>query len=171
MPAQYMDVNASFIDVMGLRTRILTRGDARVGDPLVLIHGVGGWAENWREVMGPLAATGRRVIAVDLPGFGESERPARVRHFGPDDPFYARFTVALLDALAIRSAHVVGSSMGGAVAYMTAVSAPDRVRSLTLAASGGLGTDIAFFLRVATLPGMTTLARLVGRPSHGREVL
>ena len=136
-----------------------------------MIHGVGGWAENWREVMAPIAATGRRAIAVDLPGFGESEAPGRVRHFGPNNAFYPTFVVALLDALNTQSAHLVGNSMGGAVAYMTAVTAPERVRSLTLAASGGLGRDIALFLRLATLPGMVTLARFVGRPSQGREVL
>ena len=57
-----MDVNASTIAVMGLRTRVLSAGETRRGDPIVLIHGVGGWAENWRAVMAPLAATGRRVF-------------------------------------------------------------------------------------------------------------
>src|SRR6266851_2373655 len=132
-----MDVRATTIDVVGLRTRILTEGgDGRGitgsrGTPIVLIHGVGGWAENWRELMRPIADSGRRAIAVDL----------------------------------------VGNSMGGAVAFITAVTAPDRVRSLALAASGGLGTDVALFLRVATLPGMITLARLFGNPRQGREVL
>ena len=136
-----------------------------------MIHGVGGWAENWREVMAPIAESGRRAIAVDLPGFGESESPGRVTYFGPRDPFYPRFVIGLLDALGIGAAHLVGNSMGGAVAYMTAVTAPERVRSLTLAASGGLGRDVALFLRVATLPGMITLAKLVGSPRQGRAVL
>ena len=167
-----MDVNASLIRVMGLRTRVLAMGDERRGDPVLLVHGVGGWAENWRAVMAPLAATGRRVVAVDLPGFGESESPSgRVSHFGPRDPFYARFMIELLDALDVRSAHLVGNSMGGTVVYLCAVSAPERVRSLSLVATGGLGTDLALFLRLATLPGMTTLGRILGRPSHGREVL
>jgi pimeloyl-ACP methyl ester carboxylesterase len=178
-----MDVRPSMIDVLGLRTRVLI-SPARAVDaersrdressestPVVLIHGVGGWAENWREVMAPIAATGRRAIAVDLPGFGESEAPGRVRHFGPDDAFYPEFVLALMDALDLPTAHLIGSSMGGAVAYMAAVSAPDRVPSLTLAASGGLGREIALFLRLATLPGMIALARLVGRPHQGREVL
>ncbi|HZP95737.1 MAG TPA: alpha/beta fold hydrolase [Candidatus Limnocylindria bacterium] len=166
-----MDVRAAMVDVMGLRTRVLEAGDATNGDPVLLIHGVGGWAENWREVMEPIAASGRRAIAVDLPGFGESERPRRASHFDPAEPFYARFVVALLDALGLRSVHLVGNSMGGAVAYMAAVTAPERLRSLTLVASGGLGTDIALFLRLATLPGAIALAKLFGRPSHGREVL
>src|SRR5436190_16824978 len=138
-----MDVNASTITVMGRRARVLTSGDGARGDPVLLIHGVGGWAENWREVMEPIAATGRRAIAVDLPGFGESEAPGRVSYFGPEGAFYPRFMRELLDALGIAQAHIVGNSMGGAVAYMTAVTTPERTRSLSLVASGGLGSDIA----------------------------
>lgn len=166
-----MDVRATTIEVMGLRTRVLVAGESDRGDPVVMIHGVGGWAENWREVMEPIAASGRRAFAVDLPGFGESEPPDRVRYFGPDDAFYPRFMVGVFDALEIGAAHVVGNSMGGAVAYMLAVTAPDRTRSLTLVAAGGLGTDIALFLRAATLPGTIALAKVLGRPAHGRDVL
>ena len=174
-----MDVRAKTVDVMGLRTRVLIEESAaRAADrgavprtAVVQIHGVGGWAENWREVMAPIAASGRIAIAVDLPGFGESEAPGRVPYFGPQNAFYPHWTIALLDELGIERAHLVGNSMGGAVPYMTAVSAPERVRSLTLAASGGLGTDIALFLRIATLPGTITLAKLFGRPRQGRDVL
>src|SRR3954466_7527569 len=147
-----MDVNASTIQVMGLRTRVLTAGDDSRGAPVLLIHGVGGWAENFREVLDPIAASGRRAIAVDLPGFGESEAPGRVSHFGPRNAFYPFWTIALLDTLKIDRAHIVGSSMGGAVAYMAAVTEPARFASLTLVASGGLGRDIPLFLRLATVP-------------------
>src|SRR5919201_6315824 len=154
-----MDVRSRTIEVMGLRTRVLEDGD---GAPVVLIHGVGGWAENWRETIAALAADGKRAIAVDLPGFGESDPPRAVAHFGPRDAFYPLFMTGLFDALGLRSAHLVGHSMGGAVVYVTAVTAPERIRSLTVVAGGGLGTDIALFMRLATLPGMTTLARLIG---------
>src|SRR5258706_7845214 len=171
--AQYMDVHAKTISVMGLRTRVLESEGASgtqpaPGEAVVMIHGVGGWAENWREVMEPIARSGRRAIAVDLPGFGESEAPGRVPYFGPTNAYYPRFVLSLMDELGLAQAHLIGSSMGGAVAYMTAVTAPDRVRSLTLAASGGLRTDIALFLRAAPLPGMIALAKLFGRPPQGR---
>jgi pimeloyl-ACP methyl ester carboxylesterase len=166
-----MDVRSSTIRVMGLRTRVLIAGDGARGTPVLMIHGVGGWAENWREVMEPIAASGRRAIAVDLPGFGETEAPGKVAHFGPKNPYYARFVIALMDALELPAAHLIGSSMGGAVAYMAAVTAPVRARSLTLVASGGLGKDIALFLRLATLPGMIALAKVFGKPHQGREVL
>lgn len=167
-----MDViRSKAVNVMGLRTRVLEEGDTRRGDPVLLIHGVGGWAENWREVMSPIARSGRRAIAFDLPGFGESDPPGDVEHFGPHDPFYPRFVGALLEELGIRSAHLVGNSMGGAVAYTAAVTEPERTRSLALVAGGGLGTEVALFLRLCTLPGVTALSRVFGRPEQARDVL
>jgi len=167
-----MDVILSkTVSVMGLRTRVLEEGDPGRGDPVLMIHGVGGWAENWREVMSPIARTGRHAIAFDLPGFGESDPPGDVEHFGPRDPFYPRFVAALLDELGIRSAHLVGNSMGGAVAYTAAVSQPERTRSLALVAGGGVSTDVALFLRLCTLPGVPTLSRIFGRPEQAGEVL
>jgi pimeloyl-ACP methyl ester carboxylesterase len=160
------------ITVEGLRTRVLVEeGRGAERDPIVLIHGVGGWAENWRPVMAALASTGRRVVALDLPGFGESERPRRVRYFGPDEAFYPRFVIAAMDVLGIERAHIAGNSMGGAVAYMTAVTAPLRTRSLVLVAPGGLGRDVAFFLRACSLPGFGLVARLPRPRSAAREVL
>jgi pimeloyl-ACP methyl ester carboxylesterase len=160
------------ITVEGLRTRVLVEeGRGAERDPIVLIHGVGGWAENWRPVMAALASTGRQVIAVDLPGFGQSERPRRVRYFGPDEAFYPRFVIAAMDVLGIQRAHIAGNSMGGAVAYMTAVTAPLRTRSLVLVAPGGLGRDVAFFLRACSLPGFGLVARLPRPRSAAREVL
>ena len=153
-----MDViRSKMLNVMGLRTRVLEEGDAARGDPVVMIHGVGAWAENFREVMEPIARTGRRAIAVDLPGFGESEAPGDVEHFGPRDAFYPRFVNAVLDELRLPSAHLVGSSMGGAVVYTAAVTQPARTRSLALVAGGGVGTEVALFLRLCTLPGMPTV--------------
>ncbi len=160
------------ITVEGLRTRVLEEdGAAARRDPILLVHGVGGWAENWRAVMSPLAATGRRVIALDLPGFGESERPGRIRHFGPEEAFYPRFVLSAMDVLGVRRAHIAGNSMGGAIAYMVAVTAPERTRSIVLVAPGGLGRDVAFFLRACALPGMGLLARLPRPRQAAREVL
>jgi pimeloyl-ACP methyl ester carboxylesterase len=160
------------ITVEGLRTRVLVedaQGAAR--EPIVLIHGVGGWAENWRPVMTALASTGHQVIALDLPGFGQSERPRRVRYFGPDEAFYPRFVIGAMNVLGIERAHIAGNSMGGTVAYMTAVTAPARTRSLILAAPGGLGRDVAFFLRACALPGFGLIARLPRPRRAAREGL
>jgi abhydrolase domain-containing protein 6 len=167
-----MDVIRSrMLNVMGLRTRVLEEGDEARGDPVVMVHGVGAWAENFREIMEPIALTGRRAIAFDLPGFGESESPGDVAHFGPRDAFYPRFVNAVLDELRLPSAHLVGSSMGGAVVYTAAVTQPARTRSLSLVAGGGVGTEVALFLRLCTLPGMPLVARALGKPEQARNVL
>lgn len=165
-------MEARTIRVEGLRTRVLVEdGSGAEREPVVLVHGVGGWAENWRPVMSALASTGRQVIALDLPGFGESEAPRRVRYFGPEEAFYPRFVLAAMDALGIQRAHVAGNSMGGAIAYMTAVTAPSRTRSIVLVAPGGLGRDVAFFLRACSLPGFALVARLPRPRRAAREVL
>lgn len=159
------------ITALGLRARVLEEGRPSSGDPIVLVHGVGGWAENFRAVMRPLASTGRRVVALDLPGFGESERPGRVKYFGPDDAYYPRFVLAAMDELGLGRAHLIGNSMGGAITYMVAVTAPERVRSLVLVAPGGLGRDVAFFLRACALPGFGLVARLPRPRRAARDVL
>jgi pyruvate dehydrogenase E2 component (dihydrolipoamide acetyltransferase) len=165
-------MDARRIVVDGLRVRVVEeRPDAERDDPVVMIHGLAGWAENWRDVMPELAATGRRAIAIDLPGFGESERPRRSRYFDADDPFYAPFVFAALDALGVARAHLAGHSFGGAVAITAALWCPERIRSLTLVAPGGLGTSVVRELRMLTLPGMGLLARLRRSPAITRQIL
>ena len=165
-----MDVRRIVVDGLGVRV-VEAAPERETDDPVLLVHGLGGWAENWRGVMPGIAATGRRAIAVDLPGFGESERPRRARHFDPDDPLYAAFVFAALDALGIARAHIAGHSLGGAVAYTAAVWRPERVRSLTLVAPGGLVRDLVRELRILTLPGMGLVARFQRSPRFARAVL
>lgn len=96
--------------------------------PTLLVHGLGGSATNWLEVMVPLAEHGP-VVAVDLPGFGRTEPPnPRAARLRPQ----ARFLRRLLDALGWDRATVHGNSMGGLLAVLLAAEHPDRVTSLTL---------------------------------------
>jgi len=165
-----MDVRR--IRVGGLRIRVIEETPpAERDDPVLMVHGLGGWAENWKMVMPAVAESGRRAIAVDLPGFGESERAHGSRYFDPEEPFYAPFVFTVLDALGVSRAHVAGHSFGGAVAYTAAVWCPERVRSLTLVAPGGLGSDLAREFRMLTLPGMELFARLQRSPAVTRQVL
>ncbi len=160
------------IVVDGLRIRILEERPAvERDDPVLMIHGLGGWAENWREVMPAVAHSGRRAISIDLPGFGQSDRPRRSGYFDPERPFYAPFVFTLLDELGIGRAHLAGHSLGGAVAYTAAAWCPERTRSLALIAPAGLGTTLARELRILTLPGMELLARLWRSPKSTREIL
>ena len=139
------------IDAAGLRIRVVETG-AGTRPPVLLVHGVGGWAENWAEVMPLLAADGRRVVAFDLPGFGLSERAAAPDYFGRPS-FYADVVDAVRARLDLGRPHLIGHSLGGGIAFVSAISHPDRYRSLTLVAPGGLGSDIALFLRLMSVPG------------------
>ena len=97
------------IDVDGLPTRYLTAGEDD-GPPLILLHGVGDNALDWRWVT-PALARSRRVYAPDLPGAGENAKPrADADHYSPG--FFGRFAVAFLDALGIERAAVGRQTLG-----------------------------------------------------------
>lgn len=114
--------------VNGHRVHLLRREAAGDGPPQLLVHGLGGSARNWLEVMGPLAEHGE-VVAADLPGFGETPIPehgsARVRA-------NAHFVPALLDTLGWDRATLFGNSMGGLIATLAAGWWPDRFARLVL---------------------------------------
>lgn len=95
--------------------------------PLVLIHGLGDEADSWRHVL-PHLARKRRVIALDLPGFGRSDKPRRAY----TTAFFARTLVELLAELGIERAMLAGSSMGAMVAQRLALARPDLVERLVL---------------------------------------
>lgn len=120
----------------GRTVRWLKLGEGS-GTPVVLIHGFGGDLNNWLFNHADLAS-GRTVWALDLPGHGESGKAVQS---GALDEL-AQSVVAFLDAQEIARAHLVGHSLGGAVAMAVAESAPARVASLALIASAGLGDEI-----------------------------
>lgn len=137
-----------FVRAAGVRARVVEEGTGR---PALLVHGVGGWAENWRPVLPALAAAGVHAIACDLPGFGQSERPRDAAYFDVADPYYARFVSELLDALELPQVDLVGHSLGGAIAAVTTIRAPSRVRRLVLASPGGFGVELPLSYRLFTL--------------------
>jgi pimeloyl-ACP methyl ester carboxylesterase len=166
------DMQSGTVTVNGLRVRWLeVAPEVERDDPVLLIHGLGGWAENWSPVMPAIAASGRRAIAVDLPGFGESERAKDPRYFDMSAPFYGQFLAAFLDGLGIERAHVAGQSFGGGVAMLWAIWAPDRVRSLTLVAPGGIARALPPGFRFLVLPFMELLGRWRGSPRMTRQIL
>jgi pyruvate dehydrogenase E2 component (dihydrolipoamide acetyltransferase) len=122
------------VDVDGRKLRCLATGDGD-GVPLVFAHGFGGDLNNWLFNTEKLSS-GRMAYAIDLPGHGESDKQASE---------FADLVTALdgfLRAQGIDRAHLVGHSMGGAVALKFAADNPDRVASLTLIDSAGLGPEI-----------------------------
>lgn len=107
------------------------------GDPVLLVHGFTASKEAWFFNMEPLAVQ-FRVLAMDLPGHGSSTKVA------PDNylSFCSDFLARLLDRQRIEAAHVIGNSMGGAVAMQMALSHPKRVRKLVLVDALGMGTEV-----------------------------
>jgi pimeloyl-ACP methyl ester carboxylesterase len=105
------------------------------GPPLIFIHGLSGCWQNWLENI-PYFERGHRVIAVDLPGFGQSEMPVEPISISG----YAATIDVLMQELGVDSAQIVGNSMGGFVGAELAICFPARVERLVLVAAAGLST-------------------------------
>lgn len=133
--AQASGPSAHKVEIGGRLLRYLDLGEG--GTPLVLVHGFGGDLNNWLFNQPALAAE-RRVIALDLPGHGESGKPLQ----SGDAEELSQAVLGLLDHLKLDRVHLAGHSMGGLVSLTVADQAPTRVASLTLIASAGLGADI-----------------------------
>jgi pimeloyl-ACP methyl ester carboxylesterase len=100
------------------------------GDPVLLLHGLGATKASFLPTVAALAGS-FRVIAIDLPGFGDSAMPVGAAY---DPPFFARAVAGAMDALEIERAHVVGNSMGGRVALELGFEFPERTGRLALLA-------------------------------------
>lgn len=116
---------------------IYARVQGKGPNTVVLLHGFGGHHDVWHDIQPSLTASGR-VLAYDLPGHGRSiafpgAGPAHVA---------AKAILADLGARGVSRAHLVGHSMGGAIAVLCALRAPEVVASLTLLAPGGFGPEI-----------------------------
>jgi pimeloyl-ACP methyl ester carboxylesterase len=100
------------------------------GPPMLMLHGLGGTKASFLPTVAALAPQGRRVIAADLPGFGDSDKPLAAAY---DAKFFSRATIALLDELDLDGGvDLVGHSMGGRVALEAALFAPERFRRIVL---------------------------------------
>jgi pimeloyl-ACP methyl ester carboxylesterase len=105
------------------------------GQPVVLVHGLGGRAEDWRDLAPYLVKAGYRVYMPDLIGFGRSERPDG---FSYSVPAQAQAVIGFMGALGLRQVDLGGWSMGGWIAQRIAAEHPERVRRLMLFDSAGI---------------------------------
>lgn len=121
------------LTINGTRTRVLEAGQS--GPVVLFVHGLSTRADRWRGALQALAAQGCRAIAFDLPGHGLADKPAG---FDYSSNGLAGYTLGLMDALGIGRAHLVGTSLGGHVASLVALRAPERCDSLYLVAPLGL---------------------------------
>lgn len=123
-----------WVTIGGRRVNVIEMGPAFSDEnPVVFIHGLSGCWQNFLENI-PEVARGRRVVALDLPGFGHSEMPAEKISM----PGYARTVEALLDELEIEAACLVGNSMGGFIGAEVAIQFPARVERLVLISAAGI---------------------------------
>jgi pimeloyl-ACP methyl ester carboxylesterase len=118
------------------------------GPLLVLIHGITGSSDTWLDVIEPLSEH-YTVVAPDLLGHGQSAKPRGDYSLGA----FASGLRDLLTALGHEGGTIVGHSLGGGVAMQMAYQFPDRCQRLVLVSSGGLGREVHFLLRAASLPG------------------
>src|ERR687892_1804211 len=143
-----MDEQILYLD--GLPIRYLARGS---GAPLVLLHGSGENARDWRWII-PELARSYRVYAPELP----------VRRLRADldvaftSAFSTDFISAFLDSLSIKKVILVGNSLGGLAALRFALARQDRVTALVLANSAGLGQVLHPAIRLLAVPGYGDLA-------------
>lgn len=118
--------------VNGLGVRYFEGGE---GAPVLLLHGasLGSSADVWRRNIAPLVAHHLRILAPDLPGFGESDNPP-----DPSVAYRRAFVPAFMDALGIERAALVGHSQSGRVALDLAIGNPERFTRLVVLGTGSL---------------------------------
>mgnify|MGYP001813127782 CR=1 FL=1 len=126
---------------------------------ILLLHGIGDSSESWLPVMEGLAEH-HRVLAPDLLGHGESDKPRADYSVAA----FANGMRDLLEVLGIESATVVGHSLGGGVAAQFAYQYPDRVERLVLVSAGGVDRHVSALLRIAAAPFSELTVPLVHTP-------
>ena len=145
-----------FLELHGERIAYRDEGG---GEVLLLIHGMAGSSEGWRELISRLAKN-YRVVAPDLLGHGQSGKPRGDYSLGA----FAVSLRDLLDELGITKATIVGHSLGGGVAMQFLYQHPDYCERLILISSGGLGSDVGLILRVLSAPGAEFVLPIIAPP-------
>lgn len=174
-PEALADPDSRFVEIAGLQVHYRETGQ---GEPAVLLlHGFGASTFSWREVMEPLGR-GYHVVAFDRPGFGLTARPLPGEWTGRS-PYSTEaqvdLTVALMDALGVERAVLVGNSAGGTIALLVALAYPARVRGLVLvdAAIYTRGGAPAWLRPILAMPQMRRLGPLLLRafPKQGEDLI
>jgi 4,5:9,10-diseco-3-hydroxy-5,9,17-trioxoandrosta-1(10),2-diene-4-oate hydrolase len=151
------------VSIQGVNVHYIQAGQ---GPVVLLLHGLATSLVTWCRNVDPLAAAGFRVLALDLPGYGDSDKP---KHISYDPVAGARVLHQFLDALGVERLSLVGNSAGGLIVGLFALNYPEKVERLVLVDSGGLGHRVSWFLRIASLP---LLGDLVYQPrlQNGRDI-
>lgn len=139
-------VHSRTTSVHGYRVHYLVAGPAG-GETVVLVHGLGGSAENWRNLAPYLVRAGYRVYMPDLPGYGRSEAPSGFSYSVRGE---AGIVLGFMDALGLKQVDLGGWSMGGWIVQLVAAQAPDRVQRLMLFDAAGLHVEPDWDTRLFT---------------------
>ncbi len=157
-------------DSNGVQIQFVDKGR---GAPVVLLHGfTGSYARHWEApgVMAALETAGYRVIAMDCRGHGQSSKPHEASQYGLE---MVQDVLRLLDHLRIDRAHIVGYSMGGAIASQLLVKHPARVKTVTMLGAGWEGGDLGTIssLMTALADGFAKrdASALIGRVNSGGQ--
>lgn len=163
LKARWATPPSHFVTLQGMQVHLRDEGPRDDPEPIVLIHGTSASLHTWDGWTAALKGE-RRVIRMDLPGFGLTG-PA------PDGDYsmkrYADFIAALMDQLGVRRAVLAGNSLGGGVAWRTAVQHPERVSRLVLVDASGyplLSTSVPLGFRLAQIEWLQpVMSRLLPR--------
>ncbi|MCL1913034.1 MAG: alpha/beta fold hydrolase [Eubacteriaceae bacterium] len=146
--------------------------DYGAGEPVLLIHGSGpgvsSWA-NWGKVMPKLSAN-RRVLAIDMLGFGYTDRPEGAEY---TMAVWIKQAIDFIDAMGLGQVDLVGNSFGGALAIALAVEYPEKVRKLVLMGSMGVEFPITFGLDSVWgyTPSLENMRALLDLFAYDREII
>jgi pimeloyl-ACP methyl ester carboxylesterase len=142
------------------------------GAPVVLVHGLGSRAEDWANLMPQLKQAGFHVYAIDLLGYGRSDRPANGTYSIPDE---AQYVEDFLAQRGLAKVNLVGWSMGGWVAMRVALDQPERIGRLVLCDSAGIRFEPDFTIfdfEPTTIPAVQRLYRqLMPQPTNMPDFL
>ena len=145
----------------GVNVRYVQAGQ---GPVVLLLHGLGASVVTWCRNIDHLVDAGFTVLAPDLPGHGDSDKP---RHLSYDPLSGAKLLDDFTQALGVERLSLVGSSAGGLIVGLFALEFPHKVDRLVLVASGRMGKRVSWFLRILSLP---ILGDLIYQPWLHRRV-
>ena len=164
LAARWAPPPSRFVEIDGIQVHLRDEGPRDDPEPVILLHGLSASLHTWEGWAAGLR-TQRRVISMDLPGFGLTG-PSMGGDCHIDA--YVRFLLRLMDTLGVKRAVLVGNALGGEIAWQTAVSAPRRVSALVLLDAYGyevspLSVPMAF--RLVATPAMDWFTdRILPRP-------
>ena len=152
----YANKDSKFMDILGMKVHYRDEGVATDSVPLILLHGMSSSLNTWDSVVIDLKPH-KRVISLDLPGFGlTGPSPENAYNF----PYYSKFIDSFATRLKIKRFILVGNSMGGAISWNYALHNPARLAKMVLVDAAGYpkkGESGSLGFKLASTPGINNL--------------